>query len=406
MAIAFDAWARSANGWVQNVSSQTISHIVTGSNPFLVVGAGLYNTSARSVSGITYNGVALTKANSITSAIESANQDSELWYLDNPATGNHDIVVTLSGLTEFVQILSASYTGKTSTGIDANATSQDLTGSASSPPCNVTVVASDCWLTCFAYQRRNEAPAAGTGTTNRATGGSGHALGDSNGVVSTGSQTLAFTVSAGLPVWCGMNSLSFSAAGGGGGGLSVTIGQASETDLSQTLSLKKIKAIDQSSETDLAQAITSKKMKAVGQSSEVDSAQAVVRIKRLILGQSVETDLAQAAVQRGSTPVAQASEVDSAQAISIRKLATLGQPAELDSALAVALRKAKQIAIVSEADFAQAIIKQKLAFIAQVSETDLAQAVGHIGGAGGPAVGGGGKLYLNLDNGHLLLRIA
>lgn len=216
MAIAYDATSRSGNGWSTNTSSLTFSHTITGSNTFLAVGTGTYNTAARSVSGVTYNGVACTKANAITATLEGVNQDTELWYLDGPATGANNIVVTLSAVTEFAQSIATSYTGKTSSGIDANATSQDTSGSTASPACNVTVVASDCWLVSFAYSRRAESPTAGTATTVRNTGASGHAQGDSNAVVGTGSQTLAFSTAV-SGTWPGVCSLSFSAGGGGGG---------------------------------------------------------------------------------------------------------------------------------------------------------------------------------------------
>ena len=214
MAIAFDDGVMT-NGWVSSTSNPTLSKTNTGSNLVLFVGVGTYNASLITVSGITYNGVALTKVDNITAALEGNNQDTELWYLDGPATGANTISVTLSGTASFASIAAASYTGKTSSGIDAFAKSQNTSTSSTSPACNVTISASDCWLVGFAHSRSAGFNlTAGTGTTVRASAGSiGHAIGDSNGVVGPGSTTLSF-VDALTPTWPGVVSASFSAAGG------------------------------------------------------------------------------------------------------------------------------------------------------------------------------------------------
>jgi len=164
-------------------------------------------------SSITYNGVALTKINSITASLEGQSQDCELWYLDGPASGANNIVAAFSDTGLYKRIAASSYTGKTSTGIDANNTAQNTSASTTSPACNVTVVASDCWLVGYAYGR-DATPGAGTATTVRSATAEGHAIGDSNAVVGTGSQTLAFTQSS--ATWPGILSASFSAGGGGG----------------------------------------------------------------------------------------------------------------------------------------------------------------------------------------------
>jgi hypothetical protein len=170
MAIAFDA--ATSQAWQGFVTTWTLSHTVTGSNPVIFVGVGTYDNSGgavRTVNSASYNGVALTKINSITATVEGNKQDAELWYLDAPATGAHNISVTLSAESRFGKIYGASYTGKTGTGIDAHNAVQDTTGSTNSPTCNVNVVASDCWLVAYAYSRSASTLGAGTGTTVRAT---------------------------------------------------------------------------------------------------------------------------------------------------------------------------------------------------------------------------------------------
>jgi uncharacterized repeat protein (TIGR01451 family) len=77
-------------------NSVTFAHTSTGSNLVLVVGVSMniFGGSASTVSGVTYNGVALTNAGAHN---DSANQRrTEIWYLIAPATGNHPVAVTLS----------------------------------------------------------------------------------------------------------------------------------------------------------------------------------------------------------------------------------------------------------------------------------------------------------------------
>lgn len=222
MALAYDATSRASSTWVTSTASLGWIHTCTGSDRVLFVAVETFNASALvTVTGITYNGVALTKVDSISANLESSHQDGELWYLDGPATGANTITVTLSGTAGFALGQATSYTGKTVSGIDASAKTQLLTASTSAPANNVTVVHSDCWLVGMAYSRAAGTPSAGSGTTVRNTTTVGHAIADSNGVVGTGAQTLAYTNGNGT--WPAVITASISAAnaGGGGGGSSI-----------------------------------------------------------------------------------------------------------------------------------------------------------------------------------------
>lgn len=74
-------------------TSLTFSHTVgAGSDKILIVGVGLYSNKA--VSGITYNGVSLNFL--AKQSRGSPNVWTELWYLKNPDSGTHDIVITNS----------------------------------------------------------------------------------------------------------------------------------------------------------------------------------------------------------------------------------------------------------------------------------------------------------------------
>jgi len=105
MAISFDA---SSHDKDSDVSSLTFSHTVgSGSNRILVV--GIYNKSGGDlVTSVTFNGTALTRLG--TASGGSLNQ-GYLYYLLNPDTGTHNIVVTLSGETTALHAAAASFFG-------------------------------------------------------------------------------------------------------------------------------------------------------------------------------------------------------------------------------------------------------------------------------------------------------
>jgi hypothetical protein len=200
MAIAFDAQSNSgAPGWGASATTLTWSHTCTGSNRILIVGAYGYMASGGliAITGVTYNGVALTKIAGINGTADALNQNTELWYLIAPATGANNIVITWASSVQFKSGSGMSYTDVDQTSpIDSSATGQSgSTGSASatSQTLTTTVVASNCWLTGI-VSARGGVPAAGTATTLRGTNTSSFSSGgDSNTTVSTGSQSLQWT---------------------------------------------------------------------------------------------------------------------------------------------------------------------------------------------------------------------
>jgi len=107
MALAHDADSSSSG---TAVSTLTWSHINAGD--LLVVGVDTFYIAARysiqAVTGITYNGVALTKIDAQDAGVYCR---SELWYLIAPAAGTHDIVVTLADVTGYIVGGATSWTG-------------------------------------------------------------------------------------------------------------------------------------------------------------------------------------------------------------------------------------------------------------------------------------------------------
>ena len=93
-AVSFDASASAAN----TDTSITFSHTCSNADRTLVVGFLGRNSPQDDVTGITYNGVALTDKGSVATTV-GADIEAELWSLAAPATGSNSVVI--SGVTNF-----------------------------------------------------------------------------------------------------------------------------------------------------------------------------------------------------------------------------------------------------------------------------------------------------------------
>jgi signal peptidase I len=92
--VVLDATTSASARLTTLTNSFTFAHTSTGSNLVLVVGVSMniFGGNTSTVSGVIYNGVALTRAGFHN---DSANQRrTEMWYLIAPATGNHNVTVT------------------------------------------------------------------------------------------------------------------------------------------------------------------------------------------------------------------------------------------------------------------------------------------------------------------------
>jgi hypothetical protein len=186
----------------------SFSHTCTGSNLLLIVAV---NNPNQDITGVTYNGVAMTQQLAPTGAGNLA-----VYSLLNPATGSNTVAATGMGGSSSVMIIAASYTGVKQTAFpdSKNNDTTNLTPRTLS----TTVVASNCWLiNCGAGIATSHDPAITTNRTDRKsqtdinTPFSSFALvvGDSNGTVSTGSQSTIFTTAGTLSPSCaGVFSLS------------------------------------------------------------------------------------------------------------------------------------------------------------------------------------------------------
>lgn len=115
----------------------TLSNFVIGSgtNKVLIVGV---ESSAGTVSGITYGGVALTQVISKSNTVET-----EFWILKNPSSGTADIVVTMSGSSTVVMGAYSFFGVDQTNPIPTTVTNSDVTGN---PSTAITNVAAYSWL--------------------------------------------------------------------------------------------------------------------------------------------------------------------------------------------------------------------------------------------------------------------
>jgi len=187
MALAVDATSKGYNS--DAGTTLTVPHTCSGSNRVLVVTAACQKET--SVTGITYNGVAMTLVNSY---LTSTYNKLYSYILVAPATGTHDIVLTVANGGKFRGLIAASYTGAAQSGQpDANNTNH--TPSATSLTTSVTTVADNSWLILGGFNENYDI-AAGTDTTVRETLFGNFKLFDSNGAKSPpGSYSLQTTVS-------------------------------------------------------------------------------------------------------------------------------------------------------------------------------------------------------------------
>lgn len=178
MAIAFDA---SASGNNAGASSLTIAHTCTGSDRLLLVGVFCQETptSYDVVTGVTYNGVAMTQLAKIDCGI--AVQGVYLYGLLAPATGANNIVVSASTTTDVLELKSLSYTGVKQSGLpDASDTSNGALVTSISN--DITTILDNCWAVMWSWSERLLNATAGV--TARLGANSQSWIGDSNGVIS------------------------------------------------------------------------------------------------------------------------------------------------------------------------------------------------------------------------------
>lgn len=193
MAIAYDAVSVGNTANSPIASPLSWNHTISGANTVLLLGIEM---SGKTPSAVTYNGVAMTLLDSV--VLGGNNQ--YFYGLLNPATGTNSISVSWSGGNDYVSGEATSYTGVKQTGLpDSYANKTQTSGSSITQ--STTVVDSSCWIVTWGRHSDSNATA-GSGITMRNQQGLGGQLwiGDSNGTVGTGSQSVTVNGTGGAQV--------------------------------------------------------------------------------------------------------------------------------------------------------------------------------------------------------------
>lgn len=196
------------------VSSSTHSHVCTGTDRILLVfvGPGDSVSGDRTVSGITYNGDALTKIADSDVGYERV----EAWYLVNPDTGNNSIVVTMGGTCSNLSVHAISFVGAKQTGQpDASANPEPAAEDPISE--SLTTINANCYVVSMVQTVNDGVDSLGGSQTQIASTGSGYVVSSVSGKhVSAGSVTHEYD--SGVSDDAAMVLVSVQPAAGGGGG--------------------------------------------------------------------------------------------------------------------------------------------------------------------------------------------
>lgn len=183
MPMAFDASSSVNSG---TTSPVTFSHTCTGSNRILFIGVDTNNNSVAGdqVTGVTYNGVAMTLVDKI--LVDSFGEEY-LFVLFNPASGANTISIAFNNSSDTnVSAVATSYTGANQTGpVDASATGS--ANPASEITTTLTTIADNCWT--VKGVRMGATGTAGAGTTKRVENDSFVGMYDSNAAITPAGST-------------------------------------------------------------------------------------------------------------------------------------------------------------------------------------------------------------------------
>lgn len=206
MAIALDSATQSTFASPNVTWTHTIG---AGSNLLLVVGVMCRDSTAQpSVSGVTYNSVAMTKARADQTSTSSTFMETSVWLLHAPTTGANSVVATFTGSGSPKGVgVSASYTGAQQSDSADASNGKVLNGSTvGDQTFSVTTVSNNCWIFAISGIQSSSAPTNVPDQTQRGTNVTGTvgsslynvAGEDTNGVVTpAGAKTMGFTLGNG-----------------------------------------------------------------------------------------------------------------------------------------------------------------------------------------------------------------
>ncbi len=174
MAIAFDSASGAQGAFVNTV---TWSHTCTGADLKLFVDMSYSLVPGMLTTSVTYNGVAMTVLGSTITAPNGVK--TVKYYLQNPATGAHNIVLTTDNTGDILDCNATSYTG-TDTSTAPNLIATDIANATPTTTTGTTTV-NKAWTILLG----NGGQTAGAGATKRGTSHSQNGnIYDSNALIS------------------------------------------------------------------------------------------------------------------------------------------------------------------------------------------------------------------------------
>lgn len=196
MAIAFDNALANYSG-SSVASPYTLSYTMGSVSNGLLLVSAIGSTVV--VTGMTYNGVAMTSAGSAS----LFGNTEYLYYMYAPGSGANNIVVTFTGGSSDIDVHVASYSGVAQSSFpDASSFTTTHTGT---PLTYTLTVSANAWMWSTGRNTSQGPLTAGTNVTGRGTQGTGYLnMGDSNGPFSAGSQTQTWTGSSGTASYGGI----------------------------------------------------------------------------------------------------------------------------------------------------------------------------------------------------------
>ena len=204
MAIAFDAFTGGSSG----ASPKTVAHTVATPGANTAVYAVLLNDTADTVTGVTYDGNAMTQRQKETA---SGTFTYIYEWIGTSTSGAKNIIASSSSGTLYVSVIS--FTGVSAFDAGNNGNNNGST------PINlpITTIAANCFAVAFLYDGgQSSTPTAGTGTTKAGANGdySGCATFYSTAALSAGSNNLVANVATAATNSWPIVSFSPAAAGG------------------------------------------------------------------------------------------------------------------------------------------------------------------------------------------------
>jgi hypothetical protein len=397
MTLAFDAVGPSAAGQTATTpASVTWSHTVTGSQTALVVFVGVGQNSGsdatKTISGVTYNGVAMTQIGTPKHTNNDVFGYLACYGLIAPASGANNVVVTFASAPSVAECASLSFTGADQTAPFGT----PVTGAADSATATAAVASNTSGnLIAFGVCCGSDT---GTNPTSPATKRAQANFSHSSAGGCFGAATIPATGSSVTCSWAVTSDfwalIAVEVKAAGAGGNSNPAGVAAETDtaiaagrvrvtaaatateIDSGLSAGRARAAGTAAETDTGVDAARIRVTAAGLAGETDTAIDAGRIRSTAAGVAVETDTALPPGRTRVTTAGVSGETDVALAAGSSGARPAGQAAELDVALPAGRLRVTAAGVATETDQGLPAARTRIVAAAAATETDVALSAG------------------------------